>query len=148
MRHKQKSQYFPYVAIPLVGFLFYASDVHRLNRYKVEALYSFDILIGALITIMVMVALYRYYPLSYKIIRYSTAWIMAVSLLSSFCLIGLIGYINDYPWGSYALIFFPWLTATFLTNPKEYTPVSRPFSKRPKSTGRQSENSEVFNHFN
>lgn len=82
MRHKQKSQYFPYVAIPLVGFLFYASDVHRLNRYKVEALYSFDILIGALITIMVMVALYRYYPLSYKIIRYSTAWIMAVSLLT------------------------------------------------------------------
>ncbi|MCY3999916.1 MAG: hypothetical protein OXF84_03785 [Bacteroidetes bacterium] len=68
--------------------------------------------------------------------------------LSSFCLIGLIGYINDYPWGSYALIFFPWLTATFLTNPKEYTPVSRPFSKRPKSTGGQSENSEVFNHFN
>ena len=113
------------VGLPLFSFVFYWADVGRRNLGSGDNPYSgtaTDLMRGAFVTIVLIVALWLYFPVSEKIERFSPAWSFGITCGTSFFFIGLMMQnIGGYAWGAYAWFFFLWITADFIGMPKTRT---------------------------
>ena len=111
------------VVLPLGGFVFYWAEIGRGNLGGGGNPYSgtaTDLILGALVTIILIIALWLYFPLSRKIERFSPAWSFGITCGTGFCLIGLMmDNIGGYAWGAYAFLFFLCFTVDFIDMPND-----------------------------
>ena len=96
--------------IPLGSFVFYwAETVGGGNTFGGT---------GALVTVILIVTMYLYFPISKWIERFSPAWSFGIVCSIGFCLIGLMmDLVGGYAWGAYTWFFFLWITADFIDMP-------------------------------
>lgn len=120
--------------VPLVCFGSYWLNLVRYDVYS-----GLNLLWGALVTIILIVAMYLHYPLEKKIERFSPAWGVGVGTGASLAMIGLIISNNVAPstlkvWGEYAWIFGLFgVLVTYLILPKEHKVAERSFFKSPNA---------------
>ena len=109
------------VVLPSGSFVFYWANIGRGNLGGGGNPYSgtaTDLILGALVTIILIIALWLYFPLSRKIERASPAWSLGIICGIGFFLIGLMmDSVGGYAWGTYAWFFFLWITADFVGMP-------------------------------
>ena len=109
--------------IPLLCFGAYWFDLVRYDSYS-----DSNLLWGALVTIILMVARYLHYPLEEKIERFSPAWMIGVGAGVSLVAIGAVISNNaDWPilksWAEYVWFFGLFgVLISYLIMPKERKP--------------------------
>lgn len=111
------------VVLPSGSFVFYWAAIGRGNLGGGGSPYSgtaTDLILGALVTIILIIALWLYFPLSRKIERFSPAWSFGITCGTGFFFIGLMmDNIGGYAWGAYAWFFFLWIMADFVCMPND-----------------------------
>ena len=129
------------VGLPSGSFVFYWAAIGRGNLGGGGNPYSgtaTDLILGALVTIILIIALWLYFPLSRKIERFSPAWSLGITCGTGFFFIGLMmDNIGGYVWGAYAWFFFLWITVDFIGMPNDRGREQRyklSFFKRPVPT--------------
>ncbi|MXW69345.1 MAG: hypothetical protein F4Z61_05390 [Acidimicrobiia bacterium] len=113
-------------AYPLGSFIVYWLGLRSDVSYD-----GTDLLWGSLVTAILTIILYLYFPLSKKIERFSPAWGLGVSMGSSLFFFGLIlEHLIENAWGNYMWFFGLWITVHFLGLPKEHKSYKWSFFKR------------------